>query len=86
MAQTYDSATRNIFAEPEKISVLFGDTAVGKSPSGPAATPKSSPGAPNLFGPEASPDKSPAAPNLFGPESSPPDASPDAPNLFRPSA
>jgi len=72
MAKTYDDATKNIFAEPDKIPNLFGDTAVNTPATGPATPSGPSPSAPNLFGPGAT---GPAAPST---------PSPSTPNLFAP--
>jgi len=70
MSKTYNDATKNIFAEPDKIPSLFGDTAVKSAPAGPTPPAGPSPGTPNLFGPPgttAPAGPSPGAPNLFGP-------------------
>ena len=50
MAKKADEETKNIFAEPEKIPNLFGDTAADTTPPALPAAP--SPDAPALFGPE----------------------------------
>lgn len=70
MSKTYNDATKNIFAQPDKIPSLFGDTAVKSAPAGPTPPAGLSPNAPNLFGPPgttAPAGPSPGAPNLFGP-------------------